>query len=154
MTDRAATERGFAVRGLGEIALRTRNMAAMQRFYGEVIGLQTLADRVGITFFRIANGVAGHTAVLALFDAETLGETGGETGGPPAAGGGSSLHHLALSLPWAEQDAAIAWLNAQGFPARVEHFDWIGWRGVFTADPDGNTVELVAARPPEPNEAK
>jgi catechol 2,3-dioxygenase-like lactoylglutathione lyase family enzyme len=143
----AATERGFAVRGLGEIALRTRNMAAMRRFYGEVIGLPKLADRDGIAFFRIAEGVAGHTTVLALFDVEAL----GEPDGPPAAGGGSSLHHFALSLPWAEQDAAIAWLSARGLPARIEHFDWIGWRGVFTADPDGNTVELVAARPPEPD---
>jgi len=29
----------------------------------------------------------------------------------------------------------------------VETFEWVGWRGVFTFDPDGNTVELVAKDP-------
>ena len=132
--------RGFAVRALGEIAIRSRNMAAMKRFYGETLGLPLLSERPnGIVFFRIANGFAGHTTVLALFPAEAA----------PQAGQGASLHHIALSLPWAEQEAAQAWLAAQGCPVHVEDFDWIGWRGVFTHDPDGNTVELVAARPAE-----
>ena len=56
----------------------------------------------------------------------------------------SSLRHLALTLPRAEQDAAQAWLDRQAIPYRVETFSWIGWRGVFLTDPDGNTVELVA----------
>ena len=130
--------RGFAVQGLGEIAIRTRNMPAMKRFYGETLGLPVLSERPnGIVFYRIAEGVAGHTAVLALFPAEAA----------PQTGEGASLHHIALGLPWAEQDAAQAWLTAQGCPVHVEHFDWIGWRGVFTRDPDGNTVELVAAKP-------
>ncbi len=72
-----------------------------------------------------------------------------ETGEPraPAAGAASSLHHLALSLGWDEQERAMHWLRRQGHDFDVEHFDWIGWRGVFLADPEGNTVELVAARP-------
>jgi len=41
----------------------------------------------------------------------------------------------------------IAWYQAQGLPYRVETFDWIGWRGIFTQDPEGNTVELVAKDP-------
>ena len=36
------------------------------------------------------------------------------------------------------------WLDRQAIPYRVETFSWIGWRGVFLTDPDGNTVELVA----------
>ncbi|GMG81163.1 hypothetical protein LNKW23_03750 [Paralimibaculum aggregatum] len=134
-------ERGFRVRALGEIAIRCRDLAAMERFYGEVIGLELLSRRPGgITFFRIAEGHAGHTAVLALFAAAADGPA-------PATGGGSSLHHIALSLGWQEQEAAIAWYARIGQPCRIEHFDWIGWRGVFTEDPEGNTVELVAARP-------
>lgn len=121
----------------------------MERFYAEVIGLEKLAERAGgITFFRIAEGYAGHTAVLALFgpgagrpDLHTVTEAA------QATGAGSSLHHLALSLGWEEQAAAMAWYDRLGQPYRVEHFDWVGWRGVFTEDPEGNTVELVAARP-------
>ncbi|MBY8976467.1 VOC family protein [Rhodobacteraceae bacterium NNCM2] len=130
--------RGFRVRALGEIAIRCRDRARMEAFYGEVLGLDLLDRRDGgITFFRIAEGYGGHTAVLALFEAEASPETGA----------GSSLHHIALSLGWEEQEAAMAWYDRIGQPYRVEHFDWIGWRGVFTEDPEGNTVELVAAAP-------
>ncbi|MEM6678328.1 MAG: VOC family protein [Pseudomonadota bacterium] len=141
--------RGFRVRALGEIAIRCADMAAMERFYGEVIGLELLSARDGgITFFRIAEGYGGHTAVLALF-----GPGAGRpdlhqvTDAAPETGARSSLHHLALSLGWDEQTAAMAWYDRIGQPYRVEHFDWIGWRGVFTEDPEGNTVELVAADP-------
>jgi hypothetical protein len=36
------------------------------------------------------------------------------------------------------------WYDSRGQPYHVEHFGWIGWRGVFTQDHEGNTVELVA----------
>ena len=131
--------RGFTVRGLGEIAIRCRDFDAMVRFYEDVIGLKTLegGHRDGIRFFRLENGVAGHTCVLALFRSDEA----------PKTGLGSSLHHLALSLPHEEQDAVRAWYDAQGLDYTVQEFDWIGWRGIFTRDPDGNTVELVARDP-------
>ncbi|AHM04665.1 Glyoxalase/bleomycin resistance protein/dioxygenase [Roseibacterium elongatum DSM 19469] len=50
-------------------------------------------------------------------------------------------------MPWSEQQAVIAWYEHLGRDYTVETFDWIGWRGVFTFDPDGNTVELVAKDP-------
>ncbi len=144
--------RGFRVRALGEVAIRCRDLAAMERFYGEVIGLERLAERDGgITFFRIAEGYGGHTAVLALFgpgagrpDLHAVSEDAPETGAR------SSLHHLALSLGREEQARAIDWYERIGQPYRVERFDWIGWRGLFTEDPEGNTVELVAATPEGP----
>jgi len=42
----------------------------------------------------------------------------------------------------------IRWHEEIGQPFRVEHFGWVGWRGIFTEDPEGNTVELVAFDPP------
>ena len=142
-------DRGFQVRALGEIAIRCADMDAMETFYRDVIGLELLAQRnQGITFFKISDGYAGHTAVLALFG---LGAGGAElhqvSDKRPATGAGSSLHHLALSLGWVEQEAAMRWYDVLGQPYRVQQFDWIGWRGVFTQDPEGNTVELVAADP-------
>lgn len=97
--------------------------------------------REGIVFFRLGESCAGHVAVLALF-------ADGATGEPEVAvGQRSSLHRLALSRPWDEHDAAVAWLEARGCEVRVTDFAWTGWRGVFTRDPDGNMVELVAADP-------
>lgn len=140
--------RGFRPRALGEIAIRCVDMAAMVTFYQDVIGLERLSGghRDAITFFRIAEGFGGHTSVLALFQYADRGPSDLNPAGdaPPLTGAGSSLHHFALSLPFAEQDAVMRWYDKIGQPYRVEHFSWIGWRGIFTQDPEGNTVELVA----------
>ncbi|MCR9111417.1 VOC family protein [Marivita sp. XM-24bin2] len=144
------SERGFAVRALGEIAIRCVDLNAMVAFYRDVIGLELMNDpeNGNIVFFKIAEGFGGHTAVLALFrhDIEGAGRTRASQT-PPATGPGSSLHHIALSLPWDEQEAVMAWYEKLGLNYNVETFDWVGWRGVFTFDPDGNTVELVAKIP-------
>lgn len=142
------TERGFRVRGLGEIAIRCNDLGRMAAFYGDVLGLERMEGNVaeGIVFFRIAAGFCGHTQVLALFDKQYFSRPGLHPPGveAPKTGATSSLHHLALSLPYDEQEAAMRWYEAQGLPFRVEIFGWVGWRGVFTEDPEGNTVELVA----------
>jgi len=141
------TDRPFKPRALGEIAIRCADMDAMVAFYRDVVGLEPLphGESDGIFFFRIADGYAGHTAVLALFRHDAgrpdLHPTGAAK---PATGAGSSLHHFALSLGFDEQTQAIAWFDANAIPYRIERFDWVGWRGVFLRDPEGNTVELVA----------
>ncbi len=70
----------------------------MAYFYETVIGLEHLSGdtKSGIIFLRIADGFAEHTARLALFSGESA-----------ATGEGSSLHHPALSLPYAEQEAVL-----------------------------------------------
>lgn len=143
--------RGFKVRALGEIAIRCNDLGPMITFYEEIIGLDRMSGNAdsGIVFFRIAEGFGGHTAVLALFDRAV----GTRPGLHPTSldktetGAKSSLHHIALSLPYEEQEAAMRWYDANGQPYRIEHFGWVGWRGVFTRDPEGNTVELVAYHP-------
>jgi catechol 2,3-dioxygenase-like lactoylglutathione lyase family enzyme len=137
-------ERGFKPRALGEIAIRCADLKAMCAFYEDVIGLDRLrGDHLsGVVFYRIAEGFGGHTAVLALFDRVLDGTTA-----QPVTGTGSALHHIALSLPFAEQQAVIDWYEHLGRPYRIETFPWIGWRGIFTTDPEGNTVELVAHDP-------
>lgn len=144
------SQRGFTVRALGEIAIRCIDLEAMITFYRDVIGLEPLndPDNGRIVFLRIAEGFGGHTAVLALFRHDIAGAGQTRAGDlPPSTGPASSLHHIALTLPWEEQEAVITWYAKLGLTYQVETFDWVGWRGVFTADPDGNTVELVAKDP-------
>lgn len=141
------TSRGFAIHALSEFAIRTANMAEMVAFYRDIIGLELFATRPdrGIVFFKVSDGHAGLTAVLALFDVGSRAAvaSGRGDGDRPA----SSLHHLALAVSRAEQDAAEAWFRENGVATRTEEFGWVGWRGLFVNDPDGNTVELVASDP-------
>ena len=145
------SERPFKLRALGEIAVRCRDFERMVAFYGDVLGLERLHPgerggfHEGVAFFRFGESYAGHTAVLALFADGVSGEP--QNSGELQVGHRSSLHHLALSLPWDEQDGAVAWLQARGHEVTVRRFEWVGWRGVFTRDPDGNLVELVSADP-------
>ena len=135
----------FKVAALGEIAIRCADIGAMTAFYRDVIGLPVLdGGAEGIVFFDLGPGYGGHRTVLALFAHDAGRADLHAQDGRPVAGGRSSLHHLALTVDAAEQQAAMDWYRAHGLSYKVQDFDWIGWRGVFTTDPEGNTVELVA----------
>lgn len=150
----AENERGFSVRALGEVAIRCGDLAAMTAFYRDIIGLPMLygGRGDGIMFFALGESYGGHTSVLALFEPDAgRAELHPRGRGKPVAGSESSLHHLALTVDKDEQAAVIAWYEKNGLNYVVQDFDWIGWRGVFTTDPEGNTVELVAkVGPPRP----
>ena len=145
------TDRNFQIRALGEIAIRCNDVGPMADFYEHTLGLARMSGNAntGIVFFRIAEGFGGHTQILALFDKALSPRPGLHPTGTdaPETGARSSLHHIALSLPYEEQGAVMAWYDAQNRPYRVEHFAWVGWRGIFAEDPEGNTVELVAYHP-------
>ena len=138
----------FKVHQLGEIAIRCSDMDAMFEFYRDVVGLEVLRDtrEAGIAFFRICAGFGGHTTILALFHPAAgranLHPHGSDA---PETGASSSLHHLALTVAYDEQEAIKKWLEDQQVDYQVQVFDWIGWQGIFITDPEGNTVEFVAA---------
>ena len=138
----------IAIKALGEVAVRCADLATMTAFYRDVVGLTVLKDfsETGIVFFKIAEGCGGHTTVLALFAYEVgRPELHAHSEDAPETGVRSSLHHIALTVDYAAQDGIMAWLSEQGIAYRIQTFDWIGWRGVFINDPEGNTVEFVAA---------
>lgn len=119
-------------------------------FYRDAIGLEVLADTrdQGIAFFKICDGFGGHTTILALFKPDAgRPELHPQGRDAPETGARSSLHHLALTVAFDEQDQLKDWLDEQGIAHRTQIFDWIGWRGIFIKDPEGNTVEFVAADP-------
>lgn len=135
---------GFQIGGLSEIAIHTNNMSAMISFYRDCLGLEPFSTRANgaIEFFRISTGYQGLTTVLALFDA---GANQSVTSGRGEAA--SSLHHIALAVTRPDQDVAESWFAQNGIETRIEDFTWVGWRGLFVKDPDGNIVELVAHDP-------
>ena len=135
---------GFQIGALSEIAIHTNNMSEMISFYRDCLGLEPFSTRANgtIEFFRISAGYKGLTTVLALFDAgrnQSITSGRGESA--------SSLHHIALAVTRPDQDVAEKWFAQNGIETRIEDFTWVGWRGLFVKDPDGNTVELVAHDP-------
>ena len=56
------------IKGLGEIALRVKDLDSMQLFYEQVVGLELIKRFEGAAFLKLGDGHGGHTQVLALFD--------------------------------------------------------------------------------------
>ena len=113
----------------------------MQGFYQEVIGLELLRRFPNSAFFRIADGVAGHTQILALFDRTA----------DPGYQGLSSAHttvdHLAFAIALEDFAAEKARLEAAGLRVETTEHAWVHWRSLYVSDPEGNQVELVCFDP-------
>jgi catechol-2,3-dioxygenase len=128
------------IRSIGEIALQVSDLERMAAFYHEVVGLELLRrfPDNGPVFFRVADGLAGHTQVLALFDRGSRPDI--EARRPP-------LDHIAFSLPLEDFEAERERVSAFGVPVRQEEHAWVQWRSFYVEDPEGNVVEWVAFDP-------
>ena len=127
--------------GLGEVALRVNDLDASQAFYAEKIGLELMRRFPTSAFFKIGDGFAGHTVILALFDRSSrVGQ------------GKTTLDHLAFTIDIADFATEKARLESLGVPTRETTHGWVQWRSIYVEDPDGNTVEFVAFDPSIPKE--
>lgn len=137
MATSTTSQKGTAVRGLGEIALRVNNLDAMQRFYEEVIGLPLMTRVPNCAFFKIADGYGGHTQVLALFDRSN---SPGYRGTDAAT---STIDHIAFEVSLADFAGERNRLEALGLQVETTEHEWVHWRSLYVSDPEGNQVELV-----------
>ena len=128
------------IQSIGEVALQVSDMERMVEFYRDVVGLDVLRrfPDNGPVFFKVAEGIAGHTQVLALFDRGERPE--GSSRRPP-------LDHLAFSLPLPDLIAERERLARLGHTIRDDTHGWVGWRSFYVEDPEGNVVEWVAFDP-------
>jgi catechol-2,3-dioxygenase len=125
-----------AVRALGEVALRVNDLDNSQAFYAEVIGLELMRRFEQAAFFRIADGYAGHTTILALFDRETSVEQARTT-----------VDHIAFTIALSDYEAEKRRLEGLGLGVTTATHEWVHWRSLYIEDPDGNEVELVCYDP-------
>jgi catechol 2,3-dioxygenase len=130
-----------AIRGLGEVALRVRDLDRMQDFYQNVIGLDLLRRFDRAAFFRLAEGFGGHTQVLAFFDRAA---DAGYAGLNPAT---TTVDHLAFEIELADFERERRRLADQGLKVTTAEHGWVHWRSLYVDDPEGNTVELVCYDP-------
>jgi len=135
------------IRGLGEIALRVRNLEAMTAFYRDVIGLIVMRESQSSVFFRIADGVEGHTQALVLFD-QSVPPFGVEVRArvEPRAET-STLHHVALAISRDDYETELERLEGLGFAVMTAEHAWAELRSLYVSDPEGNVVELVCFHP-------
>ncbi len=122
---------------LGEIALRVEDLDEMQRFYEEVIGLELMKRFPDSAFFKIAEGYAGHTQILALFDRTKVANYGGLDAAK------TTVDHIAFAIALADFEPEVQRLESLGVAIRQSTHAWVNWRSLYVSDPEGNTVELV-----------
>ena len=134
------------IRGLGEIALRVNDLNRMTEFYRSVIGLDLMSQSANYVFFRIAEGVAGHTQVLALFDRRP-GNDPDNSGYVPPEPSRTTIDHLAFAIASEDFESEVHRLRGLGYEVRLAYHDWVQWRSLYIPDPEGNLVELVCFDP-------
>ena len=131
------THKNPAIKALGEVALRVRDLDAMQAFYQDVVGLDLMERFETIAFFRIAEGFGGHTQVLALFDRSA------QAGYAAPEARRTSVDHIAFTIMLEDYAAQKARLESLGLAVTTMTHDWVHWRSLYFFDPEGNELEFV-----------
>ena len=121
------------IKGLGEIAFRVEDLDRMQEFYENVVGLELMRRFPDSAFFRIAEGVAGHTQILALFDRRSR---DGYKGIEPDH---TTVDHIAFGIALEDHKPELERLQGLGLEVQTRTHEWTHWRSIFISDPEGNT---------------
>lgn len=134
----------FRLRQLDHVVLRVRDVAAMRRFYCDVLGCAPELDQPEIGLFQLRAGAS----LIDLVDVE--GKLGRQGGAAPGADG-HNVDHVCLSVDGYDEAAIVAHLERHGVPVG-EIGSRYGAEGqgpsIYLLDPEGNRIELKG--PPIP----
>lgn len=125
----------FTYKGFDHIALVTRHLEAMKKFYSECLGLPVASEGKSKAGYNIVTLRAGD-AVLDLFEASPINPA------PPA---NLSEEHFCLRATGSSIYDVIATLKRKGLePTQAEVNSGADGKGLstFVRDPDGNKIEV------------
>ncbi|MEX0330729.1 MAG: VOC family protein [Puniceicoccaceae bacterium] len=125
------------IKALGEIALRVNDIPGMTAFYEDVVGLEVMRREENMTFFRIAEGYAGHTQILAFFDRSSADDYIGIDSAK------TTIDHFAFTIQLEDLEQEQARLESLGIAVDTAVHLWVKWRSLFFSDPEGNRIEFV-----------
>ena len=123
---------------LAEIALRTERLDAMQAFYADVVQLELIRRFETSAFFKVSDGLYGHTNIVAIFDRSNDDRV------QPVDQARTTVDHIALSIALEDFEPEKWRLLALGLEMHESTHAWVQWRSLYVRDPDGNMVEWVA----------
>lgn len=129
--------------GVGEVVLRVADIRRSIEFYRDVLGFPLIRVlHESIAFMRVADGVAGHTQIIGLFDHKWVSSRARHSwqGFAPEA---STFHHFAVEIALDQYERVLHYLTERGLQPNTAIHGWIGWRSIYVSDPDGHTVEFV-----------
>jgi catechol-2,3-dioxygenase len=123
---------------IGHVVLKVRDLDRSLAFYRDLLGFQVAGEMSNVMIFLTATGENHHD--LALL------RVGDSAPSPLATAVG--LYHVAIQLPdWGAVQEAHALLSERGLlRGAVDHGVT---RSLYTADPDGNEIELYCDAPRE-----
>jgi len=125
----------FTYKGFDHIALVTKNLAAMKKFYTESLGLTVDSEWKAKAGYNVTTLRLGD-AVLDLFEASPIN---------PAPAANLSEEHFCLRATGSSIYDVIATLKRKGLePTQAEVNNGAGGKGLstFVRDPDGNKIEI------------
>ena len=134
----------FRLRQLDHVVLRVRDVAAVRRFYCDVLGCTPELDQPGLGLVQLRAGAL----LIDLVDVN--GKLGRQGGAAPGAEG-RNVDHVCLSIEGYDEAAIIAHLQANG--VRIgDAGSRYGAEGegpsIYLFDPENNMLELKGpARP-------
>src|SRR5512146_1539383 len=117
------------VKGLGEVAVRVKDLDAMCKFYEEVVGLAILDRQDNYVFFRIADGYGGHSQNLALFTAGSLDFL--EPKSVDLSPERTTLHHIAFNLALDDFESERWRLAGLGLKVHATTHAWLHCRSLY-----------------------
>jgi catechol 2,3-dioxygenase len=122
--------------GIGHVVLKVRDLDRSLSFYRDLLGFKVVSELSNVMIFLVANGQNHHDLALLRVGQQAASPV------PTAVG----LYHVAIQLAdWEAVRAAHTLLTERGLlRGAVDHGVS---RSLYTADPDGNEIELYCDAP-------